>query len=43
MQSHDATSTYVHLAEGSDVSVIPVTDEFWATIHERASSTPAAS
>lgn len=35
MQSHDATSTYVHLAEGPDVSVIPVTDDFWATIHER--------
>jgi len=35
MNSYDATSTYVHLGEGADVSVIPVTDDFWATIGER--------
>lgn len=35
MQSHDATDTYVHLAEGADVTVIPVTDDFWSTIQER--------
>jgi len=35
MESYDATTTYVHLADGPDVSVIPVTDDFWARIDDR--------
>ncbi len=35
MKTYDATDTYVHLAEGPEVSVIPVTAEFWSTIDER--------
>ena len=35
MESFDAITTYVHLAEGPEVSVIPVTEDFWATIDTR--------
>jgi hypothetical protein len=32
----DPTSTYLHLPEGPGVRAIPVTDDFWSTIDERA-------
>jgi len=35
MDSYDATATYVHLGAGAESSVIPVTDDFWATIDQR--------
>lgn len=35
MDTHDATTTYVHLGEGPEVAIIAVTDEFWATIDRR--------
>lgn len=35
MQSHDPASTYLHLGEGPDIAVIPVTPDFWATIDQR--------
>jgi mannose-6-phosphate isomerase-like protein (cupin superfamily) len=35
MPALDARTTYVHLAEGPEVRLLPVTDDFWATIGER--------
>jgi mannose-6-phosphate isomerase-like protein (cupin superfamily) len=32
----DLTSTYLHLGVGSEVRQIPVTDDFWPTIDQRA-------
>jgi quercetin dioxygenase-like cupin family protein len=34
-EAHDPSSTYVHLGTGPEVRLVPVTDEFWATIGER--------
>jgi len=31
----DPTTTYVHLGEGPEVQVLPVTEDFWPTIGER--------
>lgn len=32
---HDPATTYLHLGTGPEVEVIPVTDDFWATIDAR--------
>ena len=32
----DLTTTYLHLGEGPEVRAIPVTDDFWPTIDQRA-------
>lgn len=32
---HDPSTTYLHLGTGPDVDVIPVTDDFWATLDDR--------
>lgn len=32
---HDPATTYLHLGTGPEVDVIPVTDDFWATIDSR--------
>lgn len=31
----DLRSTYFHLGEGADVTLVPVTADFWATIDQR--------
>lgn len=36
MDAFDLTSTYLHLGEGPDLTILPVTDDFWPTISERA-------
>ena len=35
MQPIDLTDTYVHLETGPGVRVVPVDDQFWATIDQR--------
>jgi mannose-6-phosphate isomerase-like protein (cupin superfamily) len=35
MAALDLTSTYLHLGEGPDVTVVPVTPDFWPTIDDR--------
>ena len=35
METYDAITTYVHLADDPEVAVVPVTDDFWPTIDER--------
>jgi mannose-6-phosphate isomerase-like protein (cupin superfamily) len=34
--SHDPATTYLHLGIGPDVTLLPVTDDFWSTLDERA-------
>jgi len=36
MAAMDLRTTYVHLGEGPEVRAIPVTDDFWPTIDQRA-------
>jgi mannose-6-phosphate isomerase-like protein (cupin superfamily) len=35
MPALDARTTYVHLGEGPEVTLLPVTDDFWSTIADR--------
>jgi mannose-6-phosphate isomerase-like protein (cupin superfamily) len=36
LAAHDPTATYLHLGTGPEVTMLPATDEFWATLDDRA-------
>jgi mannose-6-phosphate isomerase-like protein (cupin superfamily) len=35
IDAHDPTRTYLHLGTGPEVTLLPVTDDFWSTLDDR--------
>jgi mannose-6-phosphate isomerase-like protein (cupin superfamily) len=35
MQTHDPSTTYLHLGTGPETKLLPVNDDFWATLDQR--------